>query len=100
MLPARQERTLAIDGVYIHVSRETLLSVIGNLNFVLQIMPSTTRAMKAVFDSGKTSSYHVKSIADVQQSAKTSSVFKLLLSRGGSNKRYDFEAESPRLAGT
>jgi hypothetical protein len=62
-------------------------------------MPSTNKAMKAVFDSGKTSSYHIKSIADVQQSAKTSSIFKLILSRGGSNKRYDFEAESPRLAG-
>ncbi|KAG5640657.1 hypothetical protein DXG03_007647 [Asterophora parasitica] len=81
MLLARQERTLAIDGVYIH------------------IMPSTNKAMKAVFDSGKTSSYHIKSIADCQQSAKTSSVFKLVLSRGGTNKRYDFEAESPRLAG-
>ncbi|KAF5387693.1 hypothetical protein D9615_000003 [Tricholomella constricta] len=81
MLLARQERTLAIDGVYIH------------------IMPSTNKAMKAVFDSGKTSSYHIKSIADCQQSAKTSSVFKLVLSRGGANKRYDFEAESPRLAG-
>ncbi|KAF9459128.1 stress-activated map kinase interacting protein 1-domain-containing protein [Collybia nuda] len=80
MLLARQERTLAIDGVYIH------------------IMPSTNKAMKAVFDSGKTSSYHIKSIADVQQTGKTS-IFKLLLSRGGSNKRYDFEAESPRLAG-
>ncbi|KAG5653289.1 hypothetical protein H0H81_001353 [Sphagnurus paluster] len=61
-------------------------------------MPSTNKAMKAVFDSGKTSSYHIKSIADCQQSAKTSSVFKLVLSRAGVNKRYDFEAESPRLA--
>jgi len=81
MLLARQERTLAIDGVYIH------------------IMPSTNKAKQAVFDSGKTSSHHIKSIADCQQSAKTSSVFKLVLSRGGANKRYDFEAESPRLAG-
>ncbi|KAF8075948.1 stress-activated map kinase interacting protein 1-domain-containing protein [Lyophyllum atratum] len=81
MLLARQQRTLAIDGDYIH------------------IMPSTNKAMKAVFDSGKTSSYHIKSIADCQQSAKTSSVFKLVLSRGGANKRYEFEAESPRLAG-
>ncbi|KAG6874010.1 hypothetical protein C0995_007967 [Termitomyces sp. Mi166 len=81
MLLARQERTLAIDGVYIH------------------IMPSTNKAMKVVFDSGKTSSYHIKSIADCQQSAKTSSVFRLVLNRGGTNKRYDFEAESPKLAG-
>ncbi|KAH0587039.1 hypothetical protein H2248_005860 [Termitomyces sp. 'cryptogamus'] len=82
MLLARQERTLAIDGVYIH------------------IMPSSTnKAMKVVFDSGKTSSYHIKSIADCSQSAKTSSMFKLVLNRGGTNKRYDFEAESPKLAG-
>ncbi|RDB18602.1 Target of rapamycin complex 2 subunit sin1 [Hypsizygus marmoreus] len=81
MLLARQERTLAIDGAYI------------------RIMPSTNKAMKAVFDSGKTSSYHIKSIVDCQQSAKTSSVFKLVLNRGGANKRYDFEAESPWLAG-
>ncbi|KAG5352304.1 hypothetical protein C0989_002906 [Termitomyces sp. Mn162] len=64
------------------------------------IMPSSTnKAMKVVFDSGKTSSYHIKSIADCSQSAKTSSMFKLVLNRGGTNKRYDFEAESPKLAG-
>ncbi|KDR72482.1 hypothetical protein GALMADRAFT_252569 [Galerina marginata CBS 339.88] len=79
MLVTRQERTLAIDGVYIH------------------IMPSTNKA-RAVFDSGKTSSYHIKSIADCQQSAKTSSIFKIILNRGAGNKRYDFEAESPKLA--
>ncbi|KAF8804772.1 hypothetical protein BYT27DRAFT_7194364 [Phlegmacium glaucopus] len=79
MLVARQERTLAIDGVYIH------------------IMPSTNKA-KAVFDSGKTSSYHIKSIADCQQSATTPSIFKLILTRGAKNKRYDFEAESPKYA--
>ncbi|KAF8156669.1 stress-activated map kinase interacting protein 1-domain-containing protein [Crassisporium funariophilum] len=78
MLVARQERTLAIDGVYIH------------------IMPTTNKA-KAVFDNGKTSSYHIKSIADCQQSAN-SSIFKLILNRGAKNKRYDFEAESPKYA--
>lgn len=63
-------------------------------------MPSTNKA-KAVFDSGKTSSYHIKSIADCQQSAKSSSTFKLILNRGtgNTNKRYDFEAESPKIAG-
>ncbi|PPQ68454.1 hypothetical protein CVT26_006041 [Gymnopilus dilepis] len=79
MLVTRQERTLAIDGTYIH------------------IMPSANRA-RAVFDSGKTSSYHIKSIADCQQSAKTSSIFKIILNRGAGNKRYDFEAESPKMA--
>jgi len=63
-----------------------------------QIMPSANRA-RAVFDSGKTSSYHIKSIADCQQSAKTSSIFKIILNRGAGNKRYDFEAESPKMAG-
>jgi len=79
MLVARQERILAIDGVYIH------------------IMPSASKA-KAVFDSGKTLSYHIKSIADCQQSAKSSALFKLVLGRAGGNKRYDFEAENPKVA--
>ena len=61
-------------------------------------MPSTNKA-KAVFDSGKTSSYHIKSIADCQQSATTPSIFKLILTRGAKSKRYDFEAESPKYAG-
>ncbi|KAG6841336.1 hypothetical protein C0991_012161 [Blastosporella zonata] len=98
MLLARQERSLAIDGAYIHASAPPL-ALLRVRSSVLQIMPSTNKAMKAVFDSGKTSSYHIKCIADCQQSAKTSSAFKLVLNRGGANKRYDFEAESPRLAG-
>ena len=99
MLVTRQERTLAIDGVYIHVS-----SCSTNIIFVSrwieceQVMPSTNKA-KAVFDSGKTSSYHIKSIADCQQSATTPSIFKLILTRGAKSKRYDFEAESPKYAG-
>jgi len=79
MLVTRQERILAIDAPYIH------------------IMPSANKA-KAVFDHGKTSSYHAKSIADCQQS-RGSSAFKLVLIRAAGNKRYDFEAESPKLAG-
>ena len=71
---------------------------LADLTALLQIMPSSNKA-KAVFDTGKTSSYHIKSITDCQQSEKTSSVFKLVLNRGGANKRYDFEAESPRHAG-
>lgn len=58
-----------------------------------------TNKAKGVFDSAKTASYHIKSFAGVQQSAKTSSIFKLIITRGSTNKRYDFEAESPRLAG-
>ncbi|PFH50491.1 hypothetical protein AMATHDRAFT_3880 [Amanita thiersii Skay4041] len=78
MLVAKQERSLAIDGAYIH------------------IMPSTK---KAVFDSAKTASYHIDSIAYSKQSTKMASVFKLVLNgRGSGNKRYDFEAESPKHA--
>ncbi|KAF5318799.1 hypothetical protein D9619_010789 [Psilocybe cf. subviscida] len=82
MLVTRQERTLAIDGDYIH------------------IMPSANKA-RAVFDSGKTTSYHIKSIADCQQSAKSSALFKIILHRGAGtgSKRYDFEAENPKVAG-
>lgn len=68
------------------------------LAYLVQVMPSTNKA-RVVFDSGKTSSYHIKSIADCQQSGKTSSIFKLILNRAAGNKRYDFEAESPKLAG-
>ncbi|KAG2140578.1 stress-activated map kinase interacting protein 1-domain-containing protein [Suillus clintonianus] len=77
---ARQERTLAIDGVYLH------------------IMPSTNRA-KAVFDSGKTVSFHIKSIIQCQQSAKSSTLFKIIVQRDSGSKRYDFEADTPKLAG-
>ena len=70
-----------------------------SFDFHFQIMPSTNKA-KAVFDhGGKTASYHIKSIADCQQSQKSSALFKLVLNRASGNKRYDFEAESPKLAG-
>ncbi|KAF8442403.1 stress-activated map kinase interacting protein 1-domain-containing protein [Boletus edulis BED1] len=76
---ARQERTLAIDGVYVH------------------IMPSANKA-KAVFDSGKTLSFHVKSVLVCQQSQKTSTLFKVVVQRDSRNKRYDFEADTAKLA--
>ncbi|KAJ3560691.1 hypothetical protein NP233_g10672 [Leucocoprinus birnbaumii] len=80
MLVARQPRTLAVDGEWVH------------------IMPLSNKA-KNVFDSGRTSSYHIKTIADCQQSSKSSSTFKLVLTRGGgTTKRYDFEAENPKMA--
>lgn len=80
MLVTRSARLLAIDGVYIH------------------IMPMSNKA-KHVFDSGKTSSYHLKSVVACQQSSKDSSTFKLVVhSNAERDKRYDFEAESPKLA--
>jgi hypothetical protein len=62
-------------------------------------MPATNKA-KAVFDNVKTLSYHINSIAGCQQSTKSSSTFKLIFNRDGAIKRYDFEAESPKLAST
>ena len=64
-------------------------------------MPSANRA-RAVFDTGKTASYHVTTIANCSQSSKNSALFKLIINRAGANppKRYDFEAENPKLAGT
>jgi hypothetical protein len=59
-------------------------------------MPATNKA-KAVFDNVKTFSYHINSIAGCQQS-NNSSTFKLIVNRDGGVKRYDFEAESPKLA--
>ncbi|KAL4073502.1 stress-activated map kinase interacting protein 1-domain-containing protein [Scleroderma citrinum] len=77
---SRQERTFAIDGVYIH------------------IMPAANKA-KNVFDSGKTVSFHIKCVIVCQQSQKSSSLFKIVVQRDSRNKRYDFEADTPKLAG-
>lgn len=62
-----------------------------------QIMPSANKA-KNVFDSGRTLSYHIKSIADCQQSTKSSSIFRLVVNRSSGKKQYDYEAESPKYA--
>lgn len=54
-----------------------------------------------MFDSGKTSSYHLKSVVTCSQSSKNSATFKLIVHGGADRtKRYEFEAESPKLAGT
>src|ERR1700741_3474706 len=60
-------------------------------------MPTTNKAAKAVFDSGKTSSYHIDSVISCQ-SGKSSSAFRMVVLRDGGNKRYEFEAESAKLA--
>lgn len=65
-----------------------------------QIMPSANaNKARKVFDNGKTVSYHVKSVVSCSQSAKNSASFKIIFKRDGGDKRYDFEAESPKLAG-
>lgn len=70
----------------------------SEMTVFLQIMPSTNKA-KAVFDSGKTVSFHIKSIIQCQQSAKSSTLFKIIVQRDSGSKRYDFEADTPKLAG-
>ncbi|THG97313.1 hypothetical protein EW026_g4661 [Hermanssonia centrifuga] len=80
MLVTRSARILAVDGGYIH------------------IMPQANKA-KNVFESGKTTSFEIISVVAVQQSGKNSSTFKLVVKRDlDRKKRYDFEAESPKLA--
>jgi hypothetical protein len=98
MLVTRQEKGLAIDGAYIHVRirRFSRRCIASDLN--LKIMPSSNKA-RAVFDSGKTTSFHIKSVVACQQSSKSSSIFKLVVQHDNRNKRYDFEAESSKLAG-
>ena len=63
---------------------------------------ATASKAKNVFENGKTTSYHIKSIAGYagcQQSAK-SSALKLILARGPTNKRGDFEADGTKIAGS
>ncbi|RIA85683.1 stress-activated map kinase interacting protein 1-domain-containing protein [Glomus cerebriforme] len=77
MFVGRHERVLAIDGDYIH------------------IMPSETRTM---FESMKTSSYHITSVMSCKANKKSPSSFKLEIFRDSGTKTYDFEAESPKVA--
>jgi hypothetical protein len=93
----RHERVLAIDGHYIHVRLSPLHPAALPLTRA-QLMPSANKARTAMFESPRTVSYHVRAVAAVQQSAKASAAFKLLVQREAGAKRYEFEAESPRLA--
>lgn len=60
-------------------------------------MPSANKA-RGVFDNGRTISYHIKRVVSCMQSGKGSSSFKIVFLREGGDKRYDFEAESAKLA--
>lgn len=62
-----------------------------------QIMPTDN---KAFFDSMKTSSFHVTSIVTCKQSSKSPTNFKIVVWRDDAEKRYDFEADNARQAGT
>lgn len=64
-------------------------------------MPTTNKGAKAVFDSGKTSSYHINSVVSCQTGKTSSAAFRIVVhrvSRDGGNKRYEFEAENAKLA--
>jgi len=61
-------------------------------------MPTANKAAKAVFDSGKTSSFHINSVVSCQSAKSSSAVFRIVVHRDGGNKRYEFEAESAKLA--
>lgn len=68
---------------------------------VLQIMPTANKAAKAVFDNGKTSSYHINSLFSCQSGKTPSSAFRIVVHRysgDGAHKRYEFEAENPKVA--
>jgi hypothetical protein len=100
MLVGRHERILAIDGVYLHVRTlpfPSLTQTLTTSNLQRQIMPSAKR-VTGMFETGRTSSYHIRSVVACQQSAKSSSSFKLVVHRDGGTKRYDFEAENPKEA--
>lgn len=60
-------------------------------------MPSGTKA--AFLDSMKTTSFHMNDISYCKQSKKGPSTVKFIVFKDGSNKSYDFEAESADLAG-
>ena len=64
-------------------------------------MPTANKAAKAVFDNGRTSSYHIHSLVSCQSGKTPSSAFRIVVHRGsgdGAHKRYEFEAENPKLA--
>ncbi len=58
-------------------------------------MPSANKA-KGVFDSGKTYSYHIKSVHSVQ-SSKASANFKLVFRRDMGDKRMTLRRKAHRL---
>ena len=102
MIIGKQERTLAIDGPYIHVRHASSLPSPSLTNLLaFKIMPTANKAAKAVFDNGKTSSYHINSLFSCQSGKTPSSAFRIVVHRGsgdGAHKRYEFEAENPKVA--
>ncbi|KAM0756389.1 SIN1-domain-containing protein [Meredithblackwellia eburnea MCA 4105] len=73
----RHPRTIAIDGDYIH------------------FMPSDSKGM---LSGGRTSSFHISNVQECKVSRRAPNSFKLLVQKDRLDKRYDFEAESPKAA--
>jgi hypothetical protein len=69
----RHERVLAIDGEYVH------------------IMPPEDRTL---FDSPKTSTFHMNQVMKCKQSTKVPANFKIVVRKTSGPKRYDLEAVS------
>ena len=93
-------RSMGLTSTYVpfpSIRARMKTAYIHDHDHVQQIMPSAKRAT-GMFETGRTSSYHIKSVVACQQSAKSSSTFKLVVHRDGGTKRYDFEAENPKVA--
>lgn len=60
-------------------------------------MPSTTDN-KGMFEGGRTTSFHISMVHDCKVSRRAPATFKMLVTKNGHEKRYDFEAESPKQA--
>lgn len=69
----RHERVLSIDGEYVHIT------------------PPENRTL---FDSPKTSSFHMSQVIKCKQSAKVPQNFKVVVMKTSGPKRYDLEAVS------
>lgn len=58
-------------------------------------MPSDSKGM---LSGGRTSSFHISNVHACKVSRRAPSSFKLLVQKDRVDKRYDFEADSPKAA--
>ena len=58
-------------------------------------MPSDTKGM---LDTGRTASWHISMVLDCRLSKRLPSMLKLSVRKNRLEKRYDFEADSVKLA--
>lgn len=89
----RHERVLAIDGDYVHVSlrHDALLR-----QLTCKVMPSESRTF---FDSTKTTSFHISLVVSCKLTGRAGG-FKINVWRETGQKRYEFDAENGKQAGT